>query len=274
MADPKKPDKPSKPQEEEILSRLRSGSSPQTTGLTSYVGLLGRSAKAGYWQLFLSLDMSLSVEIKEEDIVSSEQLPPERSPFGSLGGTRVFVRKGAQITTTRVSSRTHQAGAADEFDLDVRFGRGVVLQPKLPCEGTEGGTTCAAECGGGGTGDAQTCLTCVSCGGSCRATCFDTCRTLCDTCPGDTCRTCQGHTCVTCQTCNTCATCQTRCNQATCATCQTCQTQCGQNTCATCQTQCGQNTCQTCRTDCGTCPGDTCVACTHVTCFRTCDVCF
>jgi hypothetical protein len=47
-------------------------------------------------------------------------------------------------------------------------------------------------------------------------------------------------------------------------TCHTCQTQCGQHTCVTCQT------CQTCRTDCNTCPGDTCVACTHVTCFRGC----
>jgi hypothetical protein len=117
------------------------------------------------------------------------------------------------------------------------------------------------------TGDANTCLTCVSCGDTCFRTCRDTCRTQCDQA---TCGTCAGQT-----TCGnaTCDTCQTRCNQPTCgqATCQTCRTNCG--TCETCQTQCGQRTCQTCRTDCGTCPSDTCQACTHVTCFRTCDAC-
>ena len=98
MADPKKGgDAPRPLQEESILARLKSGGSQTPTGLTSYVGLLGRSAKEGYWLLYLTLDMSRHVEIREDDIVHSEQLPPERSPFGSLGGTRVFVRKGAQV---------------------------------------------------------------------------------------------------------------------------------------------------------------------------------
>jgi hypothetical protein len=275
MADEKKGGDPNQPrssqnplQEEKILSRLKSATGNLPAGVTSYTGLLGRSSRDGYWLLYTNLSMSRSVEIREEDIVHSEQLPPERSPFGSLGGTRVFVKKGAQVVSTRTSSRTHQAG--DEFDLDIKLGGGRVAQPKLPCEGTESGTTCAAECGGEGTGDAQTCLTCVSCEGSCRATCFDTCRTQCDTCPGDTCKTCGQHTCNTCAThCGTCQTCQTQCQTCNtcataCGTCQTCQT------CGTCQTQCNQATCDTCRTQCDTCPGDTCIACTHVTCFRTC----
>ena len=138
--------------------------------MTSYVGLLGRSPREGYWLLYLTLDMSRHVEIREDDIVHSEQLPPERSPFGSLGGTRVFVKKGAQVTSTQTVSRSHNAGE-DDFDLDVQFGGASVVTPKLPCEGTAGGTTCAAECGGQGTGDAQTCLTCVSCQGTCVGTC-------------------------------------------------------------------------------------------------------
>jgi hypothetical protein len=272
VADQKRDNEPDKTRktlkENQVISRLKSGAGGAPTGLISYVGLTAQSSRPGYWVLYLTLDMSRSVEIREEDIVHSEELPPERSPFGSLGGTRVFVRQDAQVTTSTVTSRTQDAAsAADEFDLDIRLGAPVA---HAPCIGTSPGTTCLAECGGG-TGAGETCLTCVSCGGSCRATCADTCRTFCDTCPGDTC----GRTCNTCRTqCgDTCATCATRCG-----TCNTCATQCGTcNTCATqcgtCQTQCNQATCQTCRTQCDTCPGDTCRACTHVTCFRTCGVC-
>jgi hypothetical protein len=264
MADEKKGGPPKNPlQEDQIIARLVSGSTQTPTGLVVFVGLLGRSAKEGHWLLYPTLDMSRTIEIREEDIVHSEQLSAEKSPFGSLGGTRVFVKQDAKVTTTRTVSHTHEArdAAEDEFDLDIRLGGGQVQREQ--CQGTEFGTTCGAECPSP-TGAGQTCLTCVSC----RDTCFRTCR-------GPTCRTCD-----TCRrTCNTdcgqgtCNTCQTRCGQNTCgqATCRTCQTQCG--TCDTCQTQCGQATCETCRTQCDTCPGDTCAACTHVTCFRTCDVC-
>lgn len=268
MADEKKKRGGDPLEHEKILDQLARGPAQPPAGVTSYLGLLGRSQKEGYWLVYLTLDMSLTVEIAEADIVHSEQLPPDKSPFGSLGGTQVFVRKGAKVTTTRTVSRTTEAGE-DDFDLDIRLeGRAQLQAQGLPSQ-----VTCAAECPGQGTGDAQTCLTCVSCGGTCRATCFDTCRTFCDTCPGDTCRTCE-----TCRRTQCGETCQQTCRQATC---QTCQTQCGQATCQptcratcnTCNTQCGQATCDTCRTQCDTCPGDTCRGCTHITCFRTCDIC-
>jgi hypothetical protein len=265
VADKKDGGNPDKPllKEEPILARLGSGSAPAPTGLTSYVGILGRSPREGYWLLYRTLDMSQCVEIREEDIVHSEVLSADKSPFGSLGGTRVYVKKGADVTTTRTVSRSHQAG--DEFDLDVRLGAGGGPVAHAICDGTEDGTSCAAECGPPGTDD--TCVSCATCAGSCGPTC-DTCHTFCGTCPGDTCvktcNTCQ-NTCNTCNTncgtCQTCATCHTNCG-----TCQTCHTNCG--TCQTCHTNCG--TCKTCHTQCGTCPGDTCAACTHVTCFRTC----
>ena len=273
MADPKKPGG-SQPQEDPIVSRLMGGGTP--TGVISYTGLLAKSAREGHWILHLTLDMGTTVEIKQEDILHTEQLPAERSPFGSLGGTRVFVRKGATVTTTRSVSSTHPAGShrPDDFDLDIRLGaRGArPLVSKAQCFGTEDGTTCAAECGGEGTGDADTCLTCVSCGGTCIHTC-NTCRTDCFGATCDTCKTqCGQATCVTCHTCQTkcgqatcaatCQTCQTNCGQATCQTCQTCQTKCNQVTCHTCDTLCKQATCVTC---------ETCHACTHVTCFRGCE---
>ena len=234
------PERP--PQEDRIIARLAGDSTQITTGLTSYTGLLGRSPREGYWLLYPSLDMSTSVEIREEDIVHSEQLPPDKSPFGSLGGTRVFVRKDAQVTTTRTISRTHAAGGDDEFDLDIKLGGGGGGVP-VWCHATA--TTCLV-CPGdylAGGGDVEPPGT---------KSCFNTCHTCFQT----DCETkCGGQTCQA--TCNN--TCQTKCGQATCYTCQTCQTKCGQATC-TCNTRCGQDTCATC----GAC------ATKDATCFNTC----
>ena len=96
MAAGKKGNGPEKSlQEDRSLARLVDDSTQITAGLISYTGLLRRSPKQGYWQLYPSLDMSLCIEIREEDIVHSEQLPPDQSSFGSLGGSQVFVKKDA-----------------------------------------------------------------------------------------------------------------------------------------------------------------------------------
>lgn len=238
MVDNKKGGGSEKPlREDPIVSRLVSGSTQAPTGLTSYIGLLGRSPNKGYWLLYLTLDMSLSVEIQEDAIVHSEQLSPDKSPFGSLGGTQIFVKKDAKVTTTRVVSRTHEAGAdGDEFDLDIRLGTGPVGQ--AVCKLTQYGTTCGPVA----------------------------CQTNQTKCGQQTCQTCNQQTCPTCLSCETyCGTCKTECGQQTCGqqTCQTCQTKCGQQTC-------NQQTCLTCKTDCNTC--NTCH--NHATCFNTCaDVC-
>jgi hypothetical protein len=251
MADDSKSNSPAKPKEEPILARLQSSPGQTPTGVTSFVGLLGRSPKQGYWLLYLTLDMTKSVEIQETDIIHSEQLPPDKSPFGSLGGTRVFVKQDASVTTTQSVSRKHDASAAaDEFDLDIQLG---AVAPPIPIPRTDFGFTCD-----------------------------DTCpRTQCDTCPRTqcaTCRTCNTHcgqnTCTpTCQTCNTqCGTCPGNTCNTQCGTCpaNTCNTQCGTCPGNTCNTQCG--TCQTCQTKCqqNTCPRTQCDTC--ITC-HTCDTC-
>ena len=237
-----KSDSPPKLQEEPILARLQSSPGQTPTGITSFVGLLGRSPKQGFWLLYLTLDMTKSVEIQETDIIHSEQLPADQSPFGSLGGTRVFVKQDASVTTTQSVSRKHDASAAaDEFDLDIQLG--AAPQPPIPITRTDVGFTCD-----------------------------DTCpRTQCDTCPIT-------H-CATCRTCNTrCGqnTCAATCPNTCANTCQTCNTNCG--TCGpTCPNTCA-NTCQTCHTNCGTCPTNTCATCftrcQQNTCPRTqCDTC-
>src|SRR5215467_10616774 len=154
MADEKKSSGPERPLEvDRILDRLVSGPTEVPAGVTSYVGLLGRSSKEGYWRLYLTLDMSLSVEIQESDIVHSEQLSPDKSPFGSLGGTRVFVKKGAEVTTTRTVSLTHEAGE-DEFDLDIRLGSRKTPRILATCATEAGQQTCGAT--------DQTCATCLA----------------------------------------------------------------------------------------------------------------
>lgn len=88
--------------------------------------------------------------------------------------------------------------------------------------GTCGRATCRAGC------TQETCGTCVSCAGSCVATCEGTCascRGTCDASCGGTCRqACHAtrqETCV-----DTCFTCAGTC-QATCDTCWTCTPSCG-----------------------------------------------
>jgi hypothetical protein len=224
---------------------------------TTFVGLEGRSQKAGYRVIFPTLDMSRYLEISEEDILAAEELPAGQSPFGALGGTRLSVRAAAQVTTNRTSAGAQEMD--DEFDLDIRLGASGWSTPDDVGAWSEPYAFAAPKGGGGAEGGP------IQTNGACPPTVSPTCKT-CVTC--ETCQTrCNQKTCETCATCkgeNTCQTCQTKCEQHTCATCkgentcqtcQTCNTQCGQNTCATCK---GENTCQTCETR---CQQKTCVTC-------------
>jgi hypothetical protein len=223
-----------------LVERLKPDPAQPAKRVIELTGLPGESDRPGYQRLYLTSQLEYYAEFPREDIVHSEILPADRSPFSSLESTRVSVRREATISYTWV--RSYQP--VDEFDLDVRLGPSSTGRRAIPqdlCDSEN------SDCGGGG-GITGTCGTCA-----CTDTCVGvTCRGTCDA----TCRTCQTD----CRQ-GTCNTCDTQCNQATCAntcnqaTCQTCQTQCG-----TCETQCG-----TCRTQCGTC-----VACTHATCFNTC----
>ena len=237
-----------------FVGRLKPDPSQPAQRVIDLVGFPGDSDRPGYQRLYLTTRLDYYAEFPTEDIVHSEILSADRSPFPRLESTRVSVRREATITYTWV--RSHQP--VNEFDLDIRLGAPSTgrraIPPDLGCV-TDEPNSCA-----GGT---DTCGGCNATGfctdtcGGCTAGCTNTCGGTCDrdTCGGDTCRrTDCGQ-----QTCNTC---NTNCGQATCATCP------NQATCQTCQTQCGtcQSQCGTCHTQCGTC-----VACTHATCFGTCD---
>jgi hypothetical protein len=238
------------PLEDALPDYLKSTFDASVNGALPLVGFVSRGGRQGDWHLYTGLDMARRLEIAESDILGFERLSSDESPFGRLGGTRLLVRKDADIRTHRMFAREETAG--DEFDLDIRVG-GLLAATKEDCEGTGGGTTCAAECAG------NTDIPCTdNCTIGCPPPTRHTCATDCGPTCRDTCATCNQKTCNTCDTnCNqnTCHTCQTKCQQATCGT-------CNQGTCHTCN----QATCHTCRPLCDTSPGDTCAACTHVTC--------
>ncbi|MDQ3698225.1 MAG: hypothetical protein M3373_09395 [Gemmatimonadota bacterium] len=251
--------------DESWVKQLTSGTGEAPEGVTTYVGLLRQSPSDEniYW-VYLSLDMRSCLHVQKADVLHWEDLPPDKSPFGSLGGCRIYVRLGAKVKAVTTSTNTLEAGAEDEFDLDVRLGarRGALAaaaeQQTIPDTGC--GPACEAIppfTFGPNCGFLETAFPCVATVGLCGVT-INTC-----VCPptqgGKTCGVnCQITRALTCVTrCGTCQTCQTQCG--TCVTCGTCRTQCGQNTCNTCNTRCGQETCGPCNTHIFT-------ACNHNTC--------
>jgi hypothetical protein len=234
---------------------LLGGPSKQPKGVTRYIGLLRQSPDdEGEYQLYVALDMRTCLYLRKADVVHWEDLPKEKSPFGSLGGCVVYVRDGATVRAARTTTTTFETGAPDEFDIDIRLGARAAAQ------------------GGGGqqtipdTGCGQACetippFTDPDAGGCQVLTAQFTCNCTIDgtcVCPptqqGKTCgANCQITNAFTC-TCATNQTCATNCG--TCVTCATCNTQCG-----TCNTQCGTCRVNTCNTKCGQ---ETCGPCTHI----------
>ena len=265
MDDSKKKGDDDKPApDEKWVDRLKASGGAQPTGVTTYIGLLRESpADSSSYHLYRTLDMSTYLEIQKADVLHLENLTADKSPFGSLGGTRVYVRLGAQVTSIRTSMSSFSAGSGDEFDLDIQLGG------RRSAAGTGGGggpqtipdTGCGPDCETIAPFTDPDSATCNTCAFTCQG-----CPNTIDTCPcitnfgGATCAPACRPLTPACETVwATCQTCPTNC--ATCNTCQTCQTNCGTcaTQCGTCATHCG--TCHTCRTRCGQ---ETCRACTHI----------
>jgi hypothetical protein len=267
MDDPKKKPAPgSKPvPDEKWLERLGSPGSETPAGVTTYVGLLRQSTRnESEYQLYQTLDMGSCLHIQKSDVLHIEELPADKSPFGSLGGARVFVRLGAKIKSVKTSTSTFEAGA-DDFDLDIRVGA------KAAATGGGGGDLTIPDTGCGDAcnnlppfsdPDVGPCKsvpqTFCGCTGKCTLNtcgCPPTGQPTCKCNPVTVPTNCV-HTCVI-TNCGTCATCATNCG-----TCQTCNTNCGTcQTCHTCATNCGTCRVNTCATKCGQ---ETCIACTHI----------
>jgi hypothetical protein len=100
MADEKKPLKADK-----LIQKLVSD--PATPpDVTVIKGFLGESHRPGYWRLYLSPDLKSYVEIAESDILHSQEVSENQS---ALGGTLLWVKKGASLEHTRTVSKQVQA---------------------------------------------------------------------------------------------------------------------------------------------------------------------
>ena len=69
-------------------------------------GFLGKSQRAGYWRLYLNAKLNEYVEVSENDVIHSQSLSKEKS---SLGGTTLWLARGATLERTRIESRRLQA---------------------------------------------------------------------------------------------------------------------------------------------------------------------
>jgi hypothetical protein len=237
---------------------------PSVTATLS--GLLGDSDRPGRRRLYLTTRLDYYVEFATTDVIAVEDVAPDQPPFPGLDATRVTLRSDARIEY--ISSRL--AGAADEFELDVR-GTAGPPRSQFPDARAAAGSNgfCNPQFGrslGGscvGTCDTRFFGTCEE--STCEGTCFEV--TCWGTCVGATCRgTCGEATCGR-------VTCFGTCGGETCrGTCDaSCVGTCGEATCngPTCVGTCGEGTCRgaTCdRQTCATCRGETCVG----TCFGTC----
>jgi hypothetical protein len=220
------PDDPEGLPQHPYVERLKPDPSQPAKRVVELVGLAGNSDRPGYQRLYLTTRLDYYAEFLTSDMVHTEAVPADRSPFPGHEATRVSVSRDATIHYIWARSPR----PVDEFDLDVRLGppAAAAAAPQIPkltpitCDGTC--DTCAGQ---------ATCHTCDTCFTACQqATCAG------QTCPNTQCQTCQ----------QTCA------GQATCAAGATCA---GHGTCqATCATACQQMTCITCQG--ATCP-QTCV---------------
>jgi hypothetical protein len=86
-----------------LVQRLSGGGGPRPTVVLR--GLVGEGATEGSWRLYLSQQLDEYVEVDAADVLHSE--PVDASV--PLAGTALWVRAGASLRYTQVSSRQVQA---------------------------------------------------------------------------------------------------------------------------------------------------------------------
>lgn len=74
------------------------------SGVSVLRGYAGDSDQAGYRRLYLSPALDSYVDIPDDAVVESREIPTDASPLG-LGGTVVWVRKDADLLVKRMVTR-------------------------------------------------------------------------------------------------------------------------------------------------------------------------
>jgi hypothetical protein len=162
-----------------FVERRKPDPSQPAQRVTDLVGLPGDSDRPGYQRLYLTTKLDYYAEFLVQDIVCSEEVAVDQSPFPGLEATRVSVRR--DVTINYVWARSPQP--VDEFDLDVRLRATRAAPSRLIEEREDIGSyhTCYV-C----MSDLSDCVTCVSCN-----TCY--------TCPNTFCFRFSCNTCIFCE---------------------------------------------------------------------------
>ena len=187
------------------MQRLRPDPAQPPQAVLVLRGLLGESELPGRRRLYFTRELDYYAEFRDEDVLASDTVEPERAPFVGLEATTVTLRRDAAIEFTR----TRKARPLDEFDIDVRLAPRGHAPGVFVIAGTAALTDCAT-CGADCRGDTNPaacghtywgCPTAgLSCGGGCGGGGGPT---------GGCTFTCGGCT-ATCESCHTCGTCYGR----------------------------------------------------------------
>ena len=94
---------------DQLVDSLVPDPSQPPTPTVSLLGLLGRSAKEGYWRLYFSTELNRYAQFKEEDVLHNVKIPRALPPFLGMEATRVRIRADAEIEYTRTESRKVRA---------------------------------------------------------------------------------------------------------------------------------------------------------------------
>ena len=105
MASGNVPKKPPELKQDPLIDKL--APEPGDAGpLTTLSGFVGKSPREGKWRLYTSPRLDEHFEFDASDVQHVEALNPAES---ALGGSRVWLRSGALVRHTKVSSRDVQA---------------------------------------------------------------------------------------------------------------------------------------------------------------------
>jgi hypothetical protein len=208
-----------------MVGRRRPDPAAPAQRVTVLVGLPGDSDRPDHQRLYLTTALDYYAEFLVADIVHSEEVPADKSPFSGVEATKVEVSRDATISYTW-SSTPHPV---DQFDLDVRLGQArSLMAAQIPqtrfcltplCGTVVVGTAfCQSDlCATDDTclpNNCQTLPTDIDCqtqdGPTCNNTCADTCGTCNQTQCLPTCDITCANTCQPWYTAQTC-TCGVRC---------------------------------------------------------------
>jgi hypothetical protein len=96
------------------VERLRPDPSQPAQPVLTMAGLLGESDRAGFRRIYFTRALDHYAEIKTEDILDLEVIPPERPPFVGLESARLTIKRDAPI------SYTHDLqGPVNPWDIDI-----------------------------------------------------------------------------------------------------------------------------------------------------------